>query len=264
MAPQSVFEPDNVYNYAAFSQGLNPLVNMVNASFEHMKDIMVVGGGGADTSGTGSTATPTSNNQNNVVGSQQAPPPPPTITNLVATPDHFHSSSMMMNESTNISESLFGGGGGWNTASTPMGGGGGGGGVSGMHISGINFLNSTTDSDICRPLGGSGGGGGGGGGHMLAPQKPTKARRLKINSSISNVSVSAPSFGMASSGGAGGGTSSPLCRNNLFSIRTLEFSASPQILLLTPTETSKSKMMTPQVPPKYPKMTESPLTPCSR
>ena len=62
----------------------------------------------------------------------------------------------------------------------------------------------------------------------------------------------------------GSGLGSPLCRTNGFNIRTLEFSASPQILLLTPTESSKPKLTTPVVPPKYPVLTESPLTPCSR
>jgi len=228
VTPNSVFDLDNIHNFA-FTQGNNPLVNLVNSSFDHMKDIISV-----VESGPVNCPTTTPCSFNTTMG--------PTLPNL-GTPDNFNSCSM--NESASINESSVG----WNTlASTPMGVGGGG--ISGIQISGINFLNSTTDSDIGKP--------GSAGGLMPAPPIKAKIRRFKPNISSSN-NISNPCFGMG-----GSGLGSPLCRTNGFNIRTLEFSASPQILLLTPTESSKPKMTTPVVPPKYPVLTESPLTPCSR
>ena len=37
VAPHAVFDVDNVVHNFAFSQGVNPLVNLVNASFEQVK-----------------------------------------------------------------------------------------------------------------------------------------------------------------------------------------------------------------------------------
>jgi hypothetical protein len=205
---------------------------------------------------------------------------------ITGTPDNFNSSSLLASSTTanesamNINESSLGG---WSTAaSTPMGGANLTGGISGMQISGINFLNSTTDSDIGNitasnitpSLVGNVG-------LKPAPIKP-KNRRFKAASNTSigmgggsnNHNGSIPLFGLGSTAPGGGG--SPLCRTNGFTIRTLEFSVSPQILLLTPTPSSavetsnisnssmKPKLVTTPFPPKFPMLIDSPLAPCSR
>ena len=205
----------------------------------------------------------------------------------ISTPDNYNRtcSSTSKNESgLNMNETSLGG---WSTAaSTPMGGGSANltGGISSMQISGINLLNSTTDSDICFNRSSVVGSTAAGGALMPAPPMKPKMRRLKVasNTSLSggnNHNVSIPLFGGMAPyvNGSGGGGGSPLCRTNGFTIRTLEFSASPQILMLTPTSTAasadnsnisfaplKQKIATTPFPPKYPKLPECPLTPCSR
>lgn len=134
VSPDKIFDLEHVENLA-HCQGVNPLVNLVNSNINSLKE------SAADLQESGPRIQQIPSTPQQLPATPQQP--------VMGTPQNlptFNITDISLNVSTprqNLMETPLLN---CNSVSTPLTG-------MGPHISGISLLNSTTESDISRPLG---------------------------------------------------------------------------------------------------------------